>query len=118
MTTGKSPLLDALIETRGVKGAYEVDTDGFLLGSIDIGGQDRDAVAAVAAVTMISSERLGEVLNLGDLAWIMLEFSGGKMIMARKDGKIWVVATNNHCPIGDVIMKIRERTGSQEPRPA
>jgi predicted regulator of Ras-like GTPase activity (Roadblock/LC7/MglB family) len=106
MATGPS-LLDALIEIRGVKGAYEVDTDGFLLGSIDVGGQDRDAVAAVAAVTMISSERLGDVLKLGGLTWIMLEFGEGKMIMARKEGKIVVVAANNHCPIGDVIMKVR-----------
>lgn len=101
--------LDTLIETRGVKGAYEVDTDGFLLGSIDIGAQDKDAVAAVSAVTMITSERIGEVLGLGDLSWILLEFSEGKMVMARQGAKIYVVVANNHALLGDLIMKLRNR---------
>jgi predicted regulator of Ras-like GTPase activity (Roadblock/LC7/MglB family) len=106
MTT--STVLDALIETRGVKGAYEVDTDGFLLGSIDIGGQDKDAIAAVSAVTMITSERMGEVLGLGDVQWVLLEFTEGKMIMARRGNKIVVVAANNHVLLGDVIMKLKK----------
>jgi predicted regulator of Ras-like GTPase activity (Roadblock/LC7/MglB family) len=101
--------LDNLIETRGVKGAYEVDTDGFLLGSIDIGAQDKEAVAAVSAVTMITSERVGEVLGLGGLNWILLEFSEGKMIMARQGAKIYVVLANNHVLLGEVIMKLRNR---------
>jgi predicted regulator of Ras-like GTPase activity (Roadblock/LC7/MglB family) len=108
--TNPTNLLDALIETRGVTGAYEVDTDGFLLGSIDVGGRDRDAVAAVSAVAMIASERLGEILGQGDLDWMLLEFSGGKMIMARRGNKITVVAANNHCPLGDILMKLRDRS--------
>lgn len=109
MTT-MSTLLDELIETRGVKGAYEVDTDGFLLSCIDTGNQDRDAVAAGSAVTLISSERLGEVLGMGDLKWLLLEFSEGKMIMARAGNKIWVVTANNHVLLGDIIMKLRARS--------
>lgn len=107
MTSGPAITLDDLIEIRGVKGAYEVDADGFLLGSIDTGTQDKDAVAAVAAVTVISSERIGEVLGLGGLVWILLEFSAGKMMMARQGSKIWVVVANNHVLLGDVIMKLR-----------
>jgi predicted regulator of Ras-like GTPase activity (Roadblock/LC7/MglB family) len=107
MTSGPTITLDELIEIRGVKGAYEVDADGFLLGSIDTGAQDRDAVAAVAAVTAISSERIGEVLGLGGLVWVLLEFSAGKMLMARQGTKIWVVVANNHVLLGDVIMKLR-----------
>jgi predicted regulator of Ras-like GTPase activity (Roadblock/LC7/MglB family) len=105
-----STMLDELIETRGVKGAYEVDTDGFLLSCIDTGTQDRDAIAAVSAVTLISSDRLGEVLGMGGLSWLLLEFSEGKMIMARSGTKIWVVAANNHVLLGDVIMKLRSRS--------
>ena len=108
-------LLDELIETRGVKGAYEVDTDGFLLSCIDTGNQDRDAVAAGSAVALISSERLGEVLGMGGLRWLLLEFSEGKMIMARSGSKIWVVAANNHVLLGDIIMKLRARSGTAEP---
>lgn len=107
MTANQAITLDELIEIRGVKGAYEVDADGFLLGSIDTGAQDKDAVAAVAAVTTISSERIGEVLGLGELTWILLEFSSGKMMMARQGTRIWVVVANNHVLLGDVIMKLR-----------
>jgi predicted regulator of Ras-like GTPase activity (Roadblock/LC7/MglB family) len=109
MTHGRNLTIDDLIEIRGVKGAYEVDADGFLLGSIDVGAQDRDAVAAVSAVTTISSERIGEVLGLGNLTWILLEFSSGKMLMARRGTKILVVVANNRVMLGDVIMKLRDR---------
>lgn len=109
MTSGRTITIDDLIEIRGVKGAYEVDADGFLLGSIDIGSQDKDAVAAVSAVTTISSERIGEVLGMGGLVWILLEFSEGKMLMARQGKKILVVVANNHVMLGDVIMKLRGR---------
>ena len=108
--TAMSTLLDELIETRGVKGAYEVDTDGFLLSCIDTGNQDCDAIAAGSAVTLISSERLGEVLGMGNLKWLLLEFSEGKMIMARAGNKIWVVTANNHVLLGDVIMKLRAQS--------
>ena len=116
-----SSLIDQLVEIRGVKGAYEVDTDGFLLSCIDIGNLDRDAIAAGSAVTLISSERLGEVLEMGGLTWLLLEFSEGKMIMARSGTKIWVVAANNHVLLGDVIMKLRacseQKTGTPDKEP-
>ena len=98
--------LDSLIETRGVIGVYEVDTDGFLLGAIDSGKKDKDAIAAVSAVTHISSERIGDVLRLGNLAWILLEFTQGKLIISRHGGKIWAIVASNHVLLGEVLAKL------------
>jgi predicted regulator of Ras-like GTPase activity (Roadblock/LC7/MglB family) len=95
--------LDAIIETRGVRGVYEVDQDGFLLGSIDTGVEDREAIAAVAAVAVLAAGRVGEVLRLGSLSSMMLEFGGGTMILAERASSIIVVITAQHAPLGEIF---------------
>jgi len=106
----KQTSISELIEIKGVTGVYEVDADGFLLDSLDIGIEDKEAVAAVSAITTITSEKIGKVLGLGKLAWILLEFNSGKMIIARQEEKILVIITNNHVLLGDVIIKLKNES--------
>ena len=101
----KKLILESLLETRGVYGAYEVGTDGFLLESLDSGLSDPEAVAAVSAVATITSHGIGNGLNLGELKWILLEFRKGKVVIARLNNKIIVVVGNPHMIFGEILMK-------------
>jgi predicted regulator of Ras-like GTPase activity (Roadblock/LC7/MglB family) len=106
MIEKKNIALDNLVETRGVKGAYEVSSDGFLLDSLDSGFESPEAVAAVSAVAAITSERIGAGLELGGLKWILLEFKSGKVIIAKDTNKFWVVVGNEHLIFGDILLKL------------
>jgi predicted regulator of Ras-like GTPase activity (Roadblock/LC7/MglB family) len=101
--------LDILVETRGVIGAYEVSSDGFLMASLDSGFSSPEAVAAVSAVTALTSERIGSGLELGGLKWILLEFKNGKVIIAKDTNKFWVVVGNEHLIFGDILLKLNTR---------
>ncbi len=101
------PDLDLLMETPGVQGVYEVGIDGFLLDSLDIGNADPEAVAAISAVSAVTSARIGPMMNLGELKWILLEYTQGKMIIAQCGNKIFVVVTDNHVLLGDIFLKFQ-----------
>jgi predicted regulator of Ras-like GTPase activity (Roadblock/LC7/MglB family) len=98
--------LEPLVEIRGVEGAYEVGADGFLLDSLDAGTSDPEAVAAVSAVSAITSEGIGKGLHLGRLRWILLEFKEGKIIISKRGQKIIVVIGNRHMIFGEVLLKL------------
>jgi predicted regulator of Ras-like GTPase activity (Roadblock/LC7/MglB family) len=101
-----STALEALVETRGVHGVYEVSLDGFLLDSIEANVADPEAVAAVSAVAANATERIGAGLGLGGLRRIFLEYKQGKLIIARCGEKILVVVGNRHLVFGDILLKI------------
>ena len=107
MSEKNNAALEILVETRGVEGAYEVGTDGFLLDTLDSGFSDPEAVAAVSAIAAITSERIGSGLGLGGLRSVLLEFKGGKVIIAKQRNKIYVVVGNRHTVFGDVLMKLQ-----------
>lgn len=102
----KISIVEILVETRGVTGAYEVSTDGFLLDSLASGYSDPEAVAAVSAVSAISSQNIGSGLGFGNLKWILLEFQKGKVLVAQQNNKIIVVVGNRHMIFGDILMKL------------
>ncbi len=95
-----------MVEIRGVQGAYEVGADGFLLGSLDAGTSDPEAIAAVSAVSAITSEGIGKGLGLGKLRWILLEFKDGKIIISKRGRKIVAVIGNRHMIFGEVLLKL------------
>lgn len=101
-----SAILTSLIESRGVCGAYEIDSDGFLLDAVDAGRKDPEAIAAEAAILQASSERIGKMLDLGNLSWSVLEYKKGKLILLRNDSKIWVIVTSPKVMLGEIIMKL------------
>jgi predicted regulator of Ras-like GTPase activity (Roadblock/LC7/MglB family) len=92
-----------------------VGQDGFLLSSIEAGAGDPEGIAASSAIAALTSERIGAPLSLGKLSWILLEFTHGKMVIARKNEKIWVVAANEHVVIGDVLQKLQSNDDLREP---
>jgi predicted regulator of Ras-like GTPase activity (Roadblock/LC7/MglB family) len=102
----KNSELEALVEIRGVEGAYEVGADGFLLDSLYAGISDPEAVAAVSAVAAITSESIGSGLGLGKLQWILLEFKDGKVIISKRNQKIVAVIGNRHMLYGEVLLKL------------
>ena len=106
--SGHDRFCDTLVETRGVLGVFEVGEDGFLLSSLDAGGRDPEGVAAAAAITALSAERIGTGLDMGALSWILLEFAEGKMIIARRDERIWVVVATRHVVVGEILMKLKK----------
>jgi predicted regulator of Ras-like GTPase activity (Roadblock/LC7/MglB family) len=99
--------LEILAETRGVEGAYEAGSDGFLLGSLDSGSSDPEAVAATSAIAANTSERIGIGLGLGNLKCILLEFRNGKVIIAKEEHEICVVVGNKHVVFGDILLKLQ-----------
>lgn len=107
MSEQRSIALETLVETRGVIGAYEVGSDGFLLDFIDSGRCDPEAIAAVSAVAAIASERIGNGLGYGGIKCGILEFKNGTVIIAQRSTMIWVVVGNKRLVIGDVLIKLQ-----------
>jgi predicted regulator of Ras-like GTPase activity (Roadblock/LC7/MglB family) len=98
--------LESLVEIRGVEGAFEAGADGFLLDRLCSAVSDAEAVAAVSAIAAITSERIGEEIGLGKLQWILLEFKGGKVVIARRGQKIIAVVGSRHMLLGEVLRKL------------
>ncbi len=111
------PILAMIIEIRGVTGVYELDSDGFLLGSISARSGDPEAVAAVAATLVVSCERMGSILGLGTTSWIIMEYRKGKMVLLRHETKIWVIITAHQVMLGDIILKLKGTIGPQSAHP-
>jgi predicted outer membrane repeat protein len=104
--TEKKPGLESLVEIRGVEGAFEAGSDGFLLDSLCSVVSDAEAVAAASAIAAITSERIGTGLALGGLRWIILEFKDGKVIISKRSQKIIAVVGSRQMLLGEVIAKL------------
>ncbi|MCX7727150.1 MAG: roadblock/LC7 domain-containing protein [Chitinispirillaceae bacterium] len=110
-----SQLLREIAEIRGVKGVFEVGLDGFLIKSLYSGKGDPESIAAEVAATMRAWKKIGLDLSMGNLKWLLLEYSHGNIIIVLLESVIVVVGSNKMIS-GEALIKIdsilSEGTGS------
>ncbi len=76
---GLRAILDGLLKVEGVTAALVVGRDGFVIEAAASAGEeaDVDAVGAIAASTLGTSDVMGSELRLGSLGSILIEFEMG-----------------------------------------
>lgn len=74
---GLRTILDGLMKVEGVTGALVVGRDGFVIEGVSAEGVDLDAVGALAASALGSSDSMGGELHLGGLGSVLIEFEVG-----------------------------------------
>lgn len=107
------PVFDAVVETRGVEGVFEISNDGFILRSLQSRSSDPEGIAAAIAATMRSWRKIGNDLQLGRLDWVLLEYERGRVVVAHYGTTMLVIIGSLHMIYGEVLMKVRPPVSPQ-----
>ena len=97
-----SRVLNDFMCIEGVEAVALVGRDGFVIDSMSSLDLNMDALGAMVATSVGTSESLGKELNLGTMSQYMSEFTEGKVIMAPVKDDILAVFTNKSVVIGSI----------------
>ena len=97
-----SRVLNDFMCIEGVEAVALVGRDGFVIDSMSSLDLNMDALGAMVATSVGTSESLGKELNLGSMSQYMSEFTEGKVIMAPVKDDILAVFTNKSVVIGSI----------------
>ncbi|MDH5216195.1 MAG: roadblock/LC7 domain-containing protein [Gammaproteobacteria bacterium] len=97
-----SRVLNDFMCIEGVEAVALVGRDGFVIDSMSSLDLNMDALGAMVATSVGTSESLGKELNLGSMSQYMTEFTEGKVIMAPVKDDILAVFTNKSVVIGSI----------------
>ena len=97
-----SRVLSDFMCIEGVEAVALVGRDGFVIDSISSLDLNMDALGAMVATSVGTSEALGKELNLGNMGQYMSEFTEGKVIMAPVKDDILAVFANKNVVIGSI----------------
>ncbi len=104
-------LKDALTEFLNIDGVNVVAVigrDGFVIESSSTVKLDTDALGAVVASAIGSSEVMGNNFTLGGLTQYLLEFDNGKVIIAAAGEYILTLITDQNAVIGSVRYAVKK----------
>lgn len=101
-------VLQALLNNDGVTAAAIVGRDGFLIENASSIKLDQDALGAVVASAVGASEMIGKDFEMGGLEQYLLEFEGGKAIIAAAGSEILVLITSAEAIIGSVRYAVKK----------
>lgn len=106
---GLRGILDGLLRIDGVTAALVVGRDGFVIEAVSSDGIDGDAVGAIAASSLGTSEEMGGELHLGPLGSVLIEFDQGPVALspAGPDAVLAVVA-NQSVNLGRLRIEMRK----------
>jgi len=101
-------ILKEFLNIDGVKAAAIVGKDGFVIANTDSDNFNVDALGAMVATTVRTSETLGHEFNLGNLEQYLTEFADGKVVMAKVMDDILAIVTDSSAIIGSVRYAIKK----------
>ena len=104
-------VLREFLKVNGVVAAAIVGRDGFVIEHVASGNVDVDALGAMVATAIGTSESLGNEFSLGGLDQYLVEFTEGKVVMAAAGEDILSLITDNSAVIGGVRYAIRKGIG-------
>lgn len=93
---------------KGVTAVALVGRDGFVIESMANGSMDMEALGAMVATAIGTSETLGAEFELGTMDQYLAEFKHGKVLMAAVNDDILAVVTDTSAVIGAVRYAIRK----------
>ena len=107
--TGKiKEALEEFLQIEGVTSASIVARDGFVIESANRDQLETDALGAVIAGALSSSEKIGRDLSMGKLEHHLLEFDSGKVMIATIKNDVLVLTTEPSAVIGSVRYAVRK----------
>ncbi len=107
-------ILSDFLKIDGVKSAAVVGRDGFVIDSVESEKIDIEALGAMVAMAVGSSEKLGSEFALGGMTQYLAEFDQGKMILAMVGDNILALFTDTNAVIGGVRFAVRKAVSDIE----
>ena len=111
MSQSISDVLSGFIDINGVKSAALVGRDGFVIESVTTEKVDMEALGAMVATAIGTSETLGNEFNLGEMSQYLVEFDHGKVVIATAGNDILALFTDANAVIGGVRYAVKKRMG-------
>lgn len=106
------PLLQQVLEIRGVRSAAVVDGDGLVLEGVSSEGTDLSFLGGAIASCLASSKALAGLLGEGRMTQTMIEYENGPVLMTplESDGKefIAVLTLEAASALGRVRFQLRK----------
>ncbi len=106
---GLRGILNGLLQVEGVTAALVAGRDGFVIESTAVNPIDTDSVGAIAVSSLTAAEAMGEVLQLGAMGSVLIEYERGPVavVPAGSDAVLAVVA-NQSANLGRVRVEMRK----------
>lgn len=102
-------ILQDLLKNEGVLMAGVVGKDGFVIEYASNGDVDSDAVAAMTSSAMGTAERVGGETGRGDMSQIIMEYSGGNILVAPvSENEIVAVLSDSSSNLGRIRYELRK----------
>lgn len=100
--TALQSLLHRFLETEGVTAVALVGRDGFVIENAVEDDRNVDALGAMVATSVESTERLGKEFSLGGMEQYLSEFATGKVMMVPVKNDILAIFTSKQAFIGNI----------------
>ncbi len=114
---GLRGILDGLLHVDGVTAALVAGRDGFVIESTAVNPIDTDAVGAIAASSLTSSEAMGAALQLGAMGAVLIECEFGPVaVIPVGPDAVLAVVGNQSANLGRVrteMRKVRQAVANQ-----
>ncbi len=101
-------VLSEFLTIKGVIAAAIIGRDGFVIEGTSTTAVDMDALGAMVATAIGTTESLGAEFSLGLMEQYLAEFERGKVIMATVKDDILAIVTDQTAVIGGVRYAIRK----------
>ena len=101
-------ILNEFRTIKGFKAVALVGRDGFVVESITHVDLDMEALGAMVATAIGTSESLGAEFNLGPMDQYLAEYKDGKVVMATVHSDILAVFTDAEAVVGAVRYAMRK----------
>lgn len=102
-------VLSGFIEINGVKSVALVGRDGFVIESVTTEAVDMEALGAMVATAIGTTELLGKEFDLGLISQYLVEFEKGKVIITSAGNEILALFTDGDAVIGGVRFAVKKR---------
>ncbi len=100
--------LSDFLKINGVKTVALVGRDGFVIESVSSVDVNIEALGAVVATAIGTSEMLGNEFDLGQMSQYLVEFDDGKVVIAAVGNDILAVFTDGTAIIGGVRYAVKK----------
>ena len=101
-------ILDEFRAVNGVKAVALVGRDGFVIESMTNSEIDLEALGAMVATAIGTSESLGREFSLGGMEQYLAEFKEGKILMGAVQTEILAIVTSAEAVVGAVRYAMRK----------
>ncbi len=108
MAKNLSEVLNDFLKINGVNAVALVGRDGFVIESAASDNVDMEALGAMVATAIGTSESLGGEFNLGGMTQYLAEFDHGKVIIATIGEDILALFTDATAVIGGVRYAVKK----------